>query len=182
MNVNELTHPHGLCVILLSLQFFYIEHVSPANMVVYRVKCTVIWCLHCCVGENLCQLVIKLHSGSQRTGMLTGCPISCAPPCSVLEASSFLRDSPGPVHCFLGCRGTCHCDTNRTKTACLILTWGWVQALVAPSTRPQLERRDPVGGAGPGAAGTGRSAALPALHSAHATAGLYSCSWKRLVA
>lgn len=52
MNVNELIHPHGLFVILLSLQCSYIEHVSPANMVVYRVKCTVIWCLHCCEGRK----------------------------------------------------------------------------------------------------------------------------------
>lgn len=52
MNVNELIHPHGLFVILLSLQCLYIEHVSPANMVVYRVKRTVIWCLHCCEGRK----------------------------------------------------------------------------------------------------------------------------------
>lgn len=50
--------------------------------------------------EILCQLVIKLYSGSQRIGMLTG-PYQLCPTLATMKASPFLRELSLPCVLFL---------------------------------------------------------------------------------
>lgn len=95
--------------VTLVLLTFYIERVSPANMVVHKIKWAALWRLHCCVLRNSVPVghkVADLGLRGLECGLAT--PISWAPPWQVGMASPFLELStphpipptPAPCLCF----------------------------------------------------------------------------------
>lgn len=160
-------------MILLSFHFFYIEHVSPANMVVYRVKCTVIWCLPCCVERKSVPIGYKVAFWESEDWNADKLPYQLCPALTLSSRPAPFLEIPCPVYCLLGCRAMCHCDADRTKIACLILTMGLSSSVRALSPWPQLAWRDQVGDASPG------SCRFGAECTCHCRLLLY---WKRLAA
>lgn len=119
--------------VTLVLLTFYIERVSPANMVVHKIKWAALWRLHCCVLRNSVPVghkVADLGLRGLECGLAT--PISWAPPWQVGMASPFLELStphpipphPRAVPLFLpqGGQGLCCCDAGRPQGPCLTRT------------------------------------------------------------
>lgn len=93
MSVKESYSSWVIYSFIVLYKFFCTEHVTLANMGVYKMKCTVICCLHCCVLRNSMPIGYKVSLlGVRGLECWLATPVAVPHPGYLWDGQPFLRD------------------------------------------------------------------------------------------